>query len=86
MKVTCYKLTSQGQNSVSAEVRRKLGLRPGSTIRWEACGEQFVEDRVSRYSSTDIHRALFRTPLEAQSLEYIERGIAEHMRRKHVGG
>lgn len=85
MKAIYSKLTSQCQISIPAEVRRKLGLRPGSTIRWEERGDQFVVDRASRYSSSDIHRALFRTPPDAHSLEEIERGIAEHVRRRHAG-
>jgi len=85
MKPTYSKLTSQGQISVPAEVRRKLGLRPGSTIRWEEHGDQFVVDRASRYSSQDIHSALFRTPPRTHSLEDMERGLAKHVRRKHAG-
>ena len=85
MKATFSKLTSQGQISVPAEVRRKLGLRPGSKIRWEERGDQFVVDRASRYSSSDIHRALFRKSPQAHSLEEIERGIIDHVHRKHAG-
>lgn len=51
-------LTWQGQISVPAELRRKLELRPRCTIRWEERGDQFVVDRASRYSSSDLHRAL----------------------------
>ncbi|PYP88846.1 MAG: hypothetical protein DMF61_05625 [Blastocatellia bacterium AA13] len=29
------KLTAQGQISVPAEVRRKLGLGPGSVLEWD---------------------------------------------------
>ena len=85
MKATFSKLTSQGQISVPAEVRRKLGLRPGSTIRWEERGDQFVVERASRYSSSDIYRALFRKRPQAHSLNDIDRGIAEQVRRKHAG-
>ena len=85
MKATYPKLASQGPISVPAEGRRKLGPRPGSTIRCEERGNQFLVDRASRYSLSDIHRAFFRTPPEAHSLEEIERGIAEHLRRKHAG-
>jgi antitoxin PrlF len=85
MKSSYSKLTSQGQISVPAEVRRKLGLRPGSKIRWEERGDQFVVDRASRYSSSDIHRALFRKSPQAHSLEEIDRGIVDHVHRKHAG-
>ena len=85
MKSSYSKLTSQGQISVPAEVRRKLGLRPGSTIRWEERGDQFVVDRASRYSSSDIHRALFRKSPQAHSLEEIERCIVDHVHRNHAG-
>lgn len=84
MKPSYSKLTSQGQISVPAEVRRKLGLRPGSSLRWEERDGQFIVERASRHSSMDIHRALFRKPPTARSLEDMERGLAEHARRKHA--
>jgi AbrB family looped-hinge helix DNA binding protein len=33
------KITAQGQISVPADVRRKLGLGPGSILEWQEEGE-----------------------------------------------
>ena len=51
------KLTAQGQISVSTEIQRRLGIRPGSLLEWEQEGEKIVVRRAGRYSSEDVHRA-----------------------------
>ena len=59
MVIARSKLTSQGRISVPAEVRRKLGLVPGSVIEWiEADGEVVVRSAKS-FTSEDIHREIF---------------------------
>ncbi|HEY5957433.1 MAG TPA: AbrB/MazE/SpoVT family DNA-binding domain-containing protein [Polyangiaceae bacterium] len=35
MALASSKLTAQGRVSVPAEIRRKLGLAPGSVLEWE---------------------------------------------------
>jgi antitoxin PrlF len=62
MALAQSKLTSQGQISVPAEVRRKLGVGPGSVLEWNEEGDTIVVRRAGRYTSQDIHEALFRTP------------------------
>jgi antitoxin PrlF len=52
-------VTAQGQVSVPAEVRRKLGVAPGSVLQWDEEGQEIVVRRSGRYSSEDLHRALF---------------------------
>jgi AbrB family looped-hinge helix DNA binding protein len=59
MAIAHSKLTNQGQISVPAEVRRRLGLAPGSVIEWSEEGGQIVVRPVGRYTSEDIHKALF---------------------------
>lgn len=83
MVIARSKLTSQGQISVPAEVRRKLGLGPGSVLEWDERGEAMVVRRVTKFSSEDIHKAIFDTPPTPRSTEEIEAGIAEHIRRRH---
>jgi AbrB family looped-hinge helix DNA binding protein len=56
---THSKLTAQGQVSVPAEVRRRLGLGPGSVIEWTEREGAYLVRRAGRYSSADIHDALF---------------------------
>ncbi|HEY1364697.1 MAG TPA: AbrB/MazE/SpoVT family DNA-binding domain-containing protein [Xanthobacteraceae bacterium] len=42
------KITAQGQISVPAEVRRKLGLRPGSILEWHEQDGKVVVSRAGR--------------------------------------
>ena len=77
------KVTSQGQISVPAEIRRKLGIGPGSVLEWEEEGDRVVVRRAGLYSSEDIHRAVF-SRVPRRSIGELKRGIAEHMRRKYA--
>lgn len=78
------KITAQGQISVPAEIRRKLGVGPGSVLEWEDEGDHVVVRRAGRYTSEDIHRAIFTTPPRPKSSEELKRGIADAMRKKHA--
>ena len=53
------KVTAQGQISVPAEIRKKLGIGPGSVLEWEAQDGQAVVRKAGRASFVDVHRALF---------------------------
>jgi antitoxin PrlF len=81
------KVTAQGQISVPAEVRRKLGIGPGSTLEWEDEGDRMVVRRVGDFSSEDIHRALFgsETP-ERKTLEQMKEGIRSYVRKRYARG
>lgn len=59
MAIAHSKLTAQCQISVPAQVRRKLGVGPGSVLEWEDSGGEIVVRRAGRHSSEDVHRALF---------------------------
>jgi AbrB family looped-hinge helix DNA binding protein len=79
------KVTAQGQISVPAEIRRKLGIGPGSILEWEEEGDKVVVRRVGRYSWEDIHRALFPDGLpEHHTIEEMDEGILRYMREKHA--
>ena len=85
MALAYSKLTAQGQISIPAEVRRRLGVGPGSIIEWDAHGEQIVVRRKGRYSSEDIHKALFpKGPPKRRSLAELRDGIRQHMRARHA--
>ena len=76
MKLAKSRLTSQGQVSVPAEVRRRLGLAPGSILEWDAQGDVVVVRRGHRYSSADLHTTLFPEGApEPRTLEQMEEGI-----------
>ena len=85
MAIAQSRLTTQGQISVPAEVRRKLGLGPGSVIEWDEDGGQIVVRRAGSASWDDIHRAVFPSgpPARARSLDEMKEGIRAHIRRKH---
>ena len=78
------KVTAQGQISVPAEIRRKLGIGPGSVLEWEEHGEQVVVRRVARYSSQDIHQALFAERPAKRDLHELKKAIGRHVRDKHA--
>lgn len=82
MALAQSKLTAQGQVSVPAEVRRKLGIGPGSVLEWDEDGERIVVRRVGRYSSEDVHRSLFPTPPQAKTLADLKDGVRRDVRRR----
>jgi antitoxin PrlF len=79
------KLTSQGQVSVPAAVRRQLGLGPGSTLEWVEEAGRIVVRRAAVGDSTAVHEALFPEGVPArQSLKDLKLGIAKAMRQRHA--
>lgn len=78
------KITSQGQVSIPAPIRSKLGLAPGSTVQWCLQGGQVIVRRATRHTSRDIHDALFTTPPEPRTVEEMKEGIRRHLREKHA--
>jgi antitoxin PrlF len=78
------KVTAQGQISVPAEIRRKLGIGPGSVLEWDQEGERVVVRKAGRYSSEDIHRALFAEAPRARSLDDLKEAVHRAMRSKHA--
>ena len=87
MAIAHSKLTAQGQISVPAGVRQRLGVGPGSVLEWDEDGENIVVRRSARFSSEDIHRALF--PAQAPgrwTVEDMKRGIRQRIRNRHARG
>lgn len=84
MPLAHSKLTAQGQISVPAEVRRRLGVGPGSLLEWEAEGEKVVVRRAGRYTSEEVHRALFATAPKRQTVQALKEGIRKYVRERHA--
>lgn len=85
MAIAQSKLTSQGQISVPAEVRRKLGLVPGSVLEWDETDGAVVVRRVGQFSSEDIHAALFAGDAPPpRSLGELKDSVRLHLKAKHV--
>ena len=85
MAIAQSKVTAQGQISVPVEIRRKLGIGPGSVLEWTEEDGKMVVRRAGRYSSEDLHRALFgeRTP-ERRSLDELREGIRRYARKRYA--
>ncbi len=85
MALARSKITAQGQISVPAEVRKRLGVGPGSVIEWEEEGGKLVVRRSGKYTSLDIHRVLFpEGPPPPKTLEEMNEGIRQYIRKKHA--
>jgi antitoxin PrlF len=85
MAIAQSRLTAQGQISVPAEVRRRLGVGPGSVLEWDAAGEQIVVRRSGRYTSEDVHRAVFgKEKPKPRTLQELKEGIRQRIRRRHA--
>jgi antitoxin PrlF len=86
MAIARSKLTAQGQISIPAEVRRKLGVGPGSVLEWEEDGNQMVVRRAGSFNSEDIHRTLFGArPPEKRSVAEMKDGIRSYTRKRYAG-
>jgi antitoxin PrlF len=83
MAIAQSKLTAQGQISVPAAVRRKLAVGPGSILEWDEANGNVVVRRSSRYSSDEIHRALFAAAPRPRTLAEIKAGIRRDIQRRH---
>jgi antitoxin PrlF len=85
MTLAQSKVTAQGQISVPAEVRRKLGLGPGSVLEWVEESGQVLIRRAGQYSSAELNRALFpEGPPKARSIQDLKDGVRKAMRERHA--
>jgi AbrB family looped-hinge helix DNA binding protein len=85
MALAQSKVTAQGQISVPVEVRRKLGIGPGSVLEWDEEGDAVVVRKAGRYTSQDIHRAIFPHGTPApKKIEKFDEGVRRYMKKKHA--
>jgi AbrB family looped-hinge helix DNA binding protein len=84
MAIAHSKVTAQGQISVPLGVRRKLGIGPGSVLEWEEDGDKIVVRRAGRFSSEDIHQALFAATPETRSIAELKEGVRRNVRKRHA--
>jgi AbrB family looped-hinge helix DNA binding protein len=85
MALARSRVTAQGQISVPADVRRKLGIGPGSILEWDEEDNKVVVRRAGRFSSEDIHNALFggKKP-QKRSLDDLKEGIRQYARQRYA--
>jgi AbrB family looped-hinge helix DNA binding protein len=87
MAIAHSKVTAQGQISVPMDVRRKLGIGPGSVLEWEEDDGKMIVRRAGRFSSADIRNALFgKRKLEKKSLDELKDGIGQYIRERYARG
>jgi AbrB family looped-hinge helix DNA binding protein len=86
MAIAHSKLTPQGQISVPAEVRRRLGIGPGSILEWDEEGERIVVRRAARFTSEEVHKALFPEAPAPRTLAELEEGPRRHVTGRHAKG
>ena len=84
MAIAHSKLTAQGQISVPAEIRKKLGVGPGSVLEWEEQGDQVVVRRAGRYTSEEVHRALFPEKRGKKHPGDVKTAIRTYIRKRHA--
>jgi antitoxin PrlF len=79
------RITAQGQISVPAEIRKKLGVGPGSLLEWSEQGDAVIVRRAGRSSFEDIHSVLFpgRAPAP-KTVDELKEGIRNRMRKRHA--
>jgi AbrB family looped-hinge helix DNA binding protein len=85
MPIARSRLTAQGQISVPSDIRRKLGVGPGSVLEWDEDGDKIIVRRAGRFSSEDIQRALFpEGPPKPRTLRDLKEGIRRHIRERYA--
>ncbi|MCU1236857.1 MAG: hypothetical protein JWP63_4824 [Candidatus Solibacter sp.] len=85
MATTYSKVTAQGQISVPSSIRRKLGIGPGSVLEWEEEDDRIVVRRAGRFSSEDIHRALFKSERpNPRTVADLKEGIRTYARKRYA--
>ncbi len=78
------RLTGQGQISVPAKVRQKLGVGPGSVLEWNDEGDKVVVRKAGRYTSEDIHRSIFPRGTQRKRIAEMKAGIRRHIKKRHA--
>jgi antitoxin PrlF len=85
MALAQSKVTAQGQISVPVDVRKKLGIVPGSILEWVEDGDQIVIRRVGKYTFEDIHREIFASkPVVKKTDAELKEGLRDYIRKKHA--
>ena len=86
MALAQSRLTAQGQISVPAEVRKTLGVGPGSVLEWDEQNGQVVVRRAGRYTSKDVHGALFPEQGAEKKPVDVKDAIRKYVRKRHARG
>jgi len=83
MAIAQSKVTAQGQISVPAEIRKKLGVGPGSVLEWDEKSGEVIVRKAGRCTSTQIHEKLFGGASKPSKVD-VKEGIRKYIRRRHA--
>src|SRR5262249_2905429 len=85
MEAPKSRVTAQGQISIPATIRKKLGVGPGSILLWEEQGDEIVVRRAGKFTSSEIHKAVFRQggPPKGR-LDEFKKGIRSRMKKRYA--
>ena len=85
MPLAQSKLTAQSRISVPVEVRKKLGVGPGSVLEWDEEGGKVIVRRAGKYGWDDVRKALFpQGAPKARTLKELKQGRRLYVQRKHA--
>jgi antitoxin PrlF len=84
MALAQSKVTAQGQISIPAAVRRKLGIGPGSVLEWEEEDGRMIVRRSGKFTSEDIHKAIFGSkPPAKKTIAEMDEGIRTYILKRY---
>lgn len=66
-----------------AEIRKKLGVGPGSTIEWVEEDDKVVVRRAGGYTFDDIHKVLFPDGPPEKPVD-VKAAIAKYVRERYA--
>jgi AbrB family looped-hinge helix DNA binding protein len=84
MTIAKSKVTAQGQISVPAEIRQRLGVGPGSVLEWDEQDDQVIVRRAGRNTSEDVHQAVFPKAFSGGHSGDVKDAIRKYIRKKHA--
>ena len=84
MTLAQSKLTAQGQISVPAEIRKRLGIGPGSVLEWAEQSGQVVVRKAGRHNSLSVHSVLFGGGAKTFPPVATKEGIRRYIHRRHA--
>jgi AbrB family looped-hinge helix DNA binding protein len=85
MPLAHSRLTAQGQISVPSEIRKKLGVGPGSVLEWDEKNDEVIVRKAGQHTLADVHDALFPdgSP-KPKAPASVKEGIRKYIRQKHA--
>lgn len=84
MALAHSRLTAQGQISIPAKVRQRLGIGPGSVLEWDEEGDRIVVRKAGRYTSEDVHRAIFAKRPKPRTVAEMKDGIRRSITKRRA--